>query len=125
MKRKAIFCFALVVLFLTLAFSKNISSGAANYNARALNATTSTSTESYATIDIVGPSTSEQTYSVAFTRSGVRSGIVWTVVFDSMYFSSYSDSIICSAPDGVHTFYIPELGGGGPLVTRHLHRQGQ
>jgi len=109
MKRKAIVCFALVMLFLSSVFSKSILSGAADYSAHALNATTSA--WSYATGGIVDPSASEQTYSVTFTRSGLRSGIVWTVVFDSQYFTSYSDSIICSVPDGVYTFSIPEVGG--------------
>src|SRR3990170_8625666 len=111
MKRKAIVCFALVVLFLTSVFSKSISSGAADYSARALNATTSAYTGSYATGCIVDPSPSEQTYSVTFTQSGLRSGIVWTVVFDPQFFTSYSDSIICSVPDGVYAFSIPEVGG--------------
>jgi ferredoxin-type protein NapH len=109
MKRKAIVCFVLVALFSASVFSKSISSGAADLSARALNATTSA--RSYATGGIADPSPSEQTYSVTFTRSGLRSGIVWTVVFDSQYFTSYSDSITCSVPDGVYTFSVPEVGG--------------
>jgi polyferredoxin len=111
MERKVIFFFALVVLFLVSVFSKNIFSGAADYSARALNATTSAYTGRYVTSGIEDPSPTEQTYSVTFTRSGVRSGTVWTVVFDSQYFSSYADSIICSVPNGAHTFSIPEMGG--------------
>src|SRR3989337_3857181 len=43
-----------------------------------------------------GPSPSEQTYSVTFTHSGLRSGITWTVVLNSQYHSSYSNSITFS-----------------------------
>ncbi len=110
MKRKIV-CFALVILFLAVIFSKSTSSGAAGYSAHALNATTSTYTSSNVTDKIVNPLSSEQTYSVTFIKSGLRSGIVWTVVVDSQYFSSYSDSITCTVPEGVYSFSVPEVGG--------------
>jgi len=94
-KRKTIVCFALVILFLAAIFSKSTSSEVLGYSAHTLNATPNTSALSNATDNIVNPLSSEQTYSVTFTKSGLRSGIVWTVVFDSQYFSSYADSITC------------------------------
>jgi hypothetical protein len=95
MKRKTIVCFAFVILFLAAIFSKSTSSEVLGYSAHTLNATPNTYALSDATDNIVNPLSSEQTYSVTFTKSGLRSGIVWTVVFESQYFSSYADSITC------------------------------
>jgi ferredoxin-type protein NapH len=111
MKRKAIVSFALIVLFLASVFSKSISYGAADYSACALNSTASAYKQSYVAGGIVDPSPSEQTYSLTFTRSGLRSGVVWSVALDSQYYSSYSDSITISVPDGAYAFSIPEVGG--------------
>ena len=58
-----------------------------------------------------GPSPSEQTYSVTFTESGLPSGTSWTVILNSVYQSSYSNSITFSVPNGVYAFSIPEVGG--------------
>ncbi|MGB9959942.1 MAG: 4Fe-4S binding protein [Candidatus Bathyarchaeales archaeon] len=77
----------------------------------ALNATASKITLNNATQNMANPLSNGQNYSVTFTKSGLRSGIVWTVVLDSQYFSSYADSITCYVPEGVHSFNIPEVGG--------------
>jgi ferredoxin-type protein NapH len=64
-----------------------------------------------------GPSPSEQTYSVTFTESGLPSGTSWTVILNSVYLSSYSNSITFSVPNGVYAFNITEVGGWPTVYT--------
>jgi ferredoxin-type protein NapH len=110
MNGKKIVCFALILLFLAAVFPKSKSYPTISCSARVLNATVNDYTHSFETVGVADTS-SEQTHSITFTRSGLRSGIVWTVVFDAQYFSSYSESIICNVPNGTYSFYIPEVGG--------------
>ena len=56
-------------------------------------------------------SQNEQTYSVFFTASGLPSGTTWTIILNSVYMSSYSNSITFNLPNGVYDFSIPEVGG--------------
>jgi len=58
-----------------------------------------------------GPSPGAETYSVTFTQSGLPYGTTWTVVLNSEYRSSYSNSIMFSVPNGVYSFSIKEVGG--------------
>ena len=53
-----------------------------------------------------GPSPSAQTYSVAFTESGLPSGTSWNVTLNSQTKSSTSDSITFDVPNGVYAFSI-------------------
>jgi ferredoxin-type protein NapH len=57
------------------------------------------------------PSPSEQTHSLTFTESGFPSGSSWTVILNSVYQSSYSNSITFSVTDGSYSFNIPKMGG--------------
>jgi ferredoxin-type protein NapH len=63
------------------------------------------------------PSPSEQTYSLTFTESGLPSGTSWTVILNSVYQSSYSNSITFSVPNGVYAFNITEVGGWPTVFT--------
>ena len=58
-----------------------------------------------------GSSSSEQTYSVSFTASGLPSGTRWNVTFNGQIQSSTSDSIVFNVPNGVYAFTITPPNG--------------
>lgn len=110
-KRKTIVFVTLAILLLTMIFSMSTFYVTTDASAYVLNATASAYPLSKVADTMVNNSSSEQTYSVTFTKLGLRSGIVWTVIFDSQYFTSYLDSITCQVPEGIYSFTIPEIGG--------------
>ncbi|MFX0201039.1 MAG: 4Fe-4S binding protein, partial [Candidatus Hodarchaeota archaeon] len=65
----------------------------------------------YHLVHAFDPLPTEQTYSVTFTESGLPSGTSWTVILNSVYQSTYSNSITFNVPNGVYDFSIPEVGG--------------
>lgn len=56
-------------------------------------------------------SSSEQTFSVSFTASGLPSGTRWNVTLDAQTQSSTSEAIVFDVPNGVYAFSITPPSG--------------